>query len=65
MNLPLLPDGRVRCCGRIAMVYKRDRYFFCLKCDHRYAFDGDDMGIHGSGIATKEEYMAWLRGLRR
>ena len=60
----VLGDGRVRCCGRITLTYKAEGYYFCHRCGHRYSFDGADLGVHGSGLATTEEYMMWLRARR-
>lgn len=29
-------DDLGRCCGRKPLIYKRDRYFFCTRCDRAY-----------------------------
>ena len=44
-------DSKGRCCGRKPLVYKRDGYLFCFRCDKAY------------DINTKQqiENWAWMR----
>ena len=49
-------SGRVRCCGRIAITYKRKGYNYCPACSYTYELGtGRNLGVFGSGL-TLDQY---------
>ena len=43
----------MKCCGRLCLIYKRDRHQFCCRCDHEYDFDGKDLGWFGGRMGEE------------
>lgn len=55
------PKKRIKCCGKLTMLYKRDRVQYCPRCHNEYSFEGRNLGFFGRGKTETEVHEEWQK----